>query len=70
MSDLIVTIADIRASGQCMKGARNWAKTHDIDWSDFLRNGISIDTLEATDDALVHSIAAQARLRSTSAASK
>lgn len=38
--DLIITISDIRAVAFCLGGARAWAKTYGLSWSDFLRDGI------------------------------
>lgn len=48
--DPIVTASDIRACGLCLiPGARDWAKKYDIDWRDFLKNGLPASTLESKD---------------------
>lgn len=42
-----------------MRGAREWWTHWGFDWSDFLDNGISIETLRATEDP--HAIAVATR---------
>lgn len=49
---MIITITDIRNAGHCVAGARSWAKAYDIDFRDFLKNGIDADVLLATGDAM------------------
>jgi len=47
-----ITITDIRAAGHCVAGARDWFKAYDLDFRDFVRNGIDAEVLLATGDAL------------------
>jgi hypothetical protein len=49
---VIVTMRDIRACRMCARGAREFFISHGLDWSDFLRNGISSEILEGTGDAM------------------
>lgn len=48
-------------SGFCGRGARRWFARHGLDWTDFLRNGISSDVLERTGDAMALALVAHAR---------
>nr|DAL47972.1 MAG TPA_asm: hypothetical protein [Caudoviricetes sp.] len=45
-----VYIQDIRAAGMCNHGAREWFRIHNLDWFDFLQNGISFDVAEQFSD--------------------
>lgn len=54
--DFIVTIGDIRKAGHCVAGARAWFAAHDLDFRDFLSNGISAATLLATEDGLAEQV--------------
>lgn len=49
---MIITITDIRNAGHCVAGARAWAKAYDLDFRDFLKNGIDADVVLATGDAM------------------
>ncbi len=46
----IVTIDDIRKAGHCTAGARTWFGLHDLDFRDFMRNGIEASVLLALPD--------------------
>ncbi|HSH42874.1 MAG TPA: hypothetical protein VK973_12190 [Arenicellales bacterium] len=50
--EVIVTLRDIRALRYCSRGARQFCARHGLDYSDFLRNGISSRELLATGDAM------------------
>ena len=61
MSDIqnipyIVTMADVRRSHMCSKGARCFFEKHNLDWIDFLQNGIKSTVLEQFDDAMVQQV--------------
>lgn len=58
-----ITMADIRAAKMCSKGARKFFARHDWDWSDFLRNGIDADVVQATGDAMAMTVLEVARER-------
>jgi hypothetical protein len=49
---LIVTINDIRKTGHCVRGIRQWFSLHNLDFADFLNHGISASDLIATGDQL------------------
>ena len=52
MSELIVTIAHVRAAGLCVNGSRAWFARHGLDFRAFLREGLDADILPATGDAM------------------
>lgn len=56
-----VNIGHIRASKFCMRGARAWFEHYGISWSDFLKDGIAAEQLEATGDALAYRVTSLAR---------
>lgn len=47
-----ITINDVRRAGHCVKGAREWFERHDLDFVEFLRNGIDETEFLASGDAL------------------
>lgn len=53
---MIITITDIRLAGHCVSGARAWAKAYDIDFRDFIKNGIDAEVLLATGDAMAEQV--------------
>ena len=55
---VMVRVRDLRHMGYCHAGARRWAKRYEIDWNDFVKNGIAIDTLERIDDAMCQRLVA------------
>ena len=61
MSDLIVTINDVRAAGLCVNGSRAWFTRHGLDFRAFLREGLDADTLLATGDAMAQRVVDCAR---------
>ena len=50
--DFVVTLKDVRALNHCSAGARQWFKTNNLDWMDFLKNGVPASKLLATNDVL------------------
>lgn len=67
MSGLIVTTRHLFTvqgfnprAGFCRGGARRWFDSHGLDWSDFVRNGIAAETLEATGDGFALAVVAWA----------
>lgn len=38
---------DVAAAGLCLSGARQWATAHGVDFSTFLKEGLSVDELRA-----------------------
>jgi hypothetical protein len=53
MNDPVIRMSDLRAGRMCSRGARAFAERHNLDWQDFLRNGIPASKLEATGDAMI-----------------
>jgi len=49
---MIITHRDMRRLGYCNSGAREFFKRHNLDWSEFVKHGLSADTLLATGDAM------------------
>lgn len=60
---MIVRIADIRAAGYCVKGARKWFELHDLDFKAFLRDGIPAAELVEKGDALAKRVVEMKRVR-------
>lgn len=59
---VIVTMRHARAAGLCGgRQFRKWFAEHNLDWSDFLKNGISSDILEKTNDSIVTKVVEIAR---------
>lgn len=52
MTEVRVTMRHVRAAGMCSYGAREFFKRYDLDWSEFLRNGIPAETLIKIGDAM------------------
>lgn len=61
MNEIIVKVADIRAVHFCARGARAWFKKHDLDYVNFLKDGLPISKVEAIGDALGNAVAQHAR---------
>jgi hypothetical protein len=47
--------------GFCRDKSKAWARRNQIDWKDFVRNGIDSDRLEATGDGFALALVAWAR---------
>lgn len=47
-----ITISDIRSAGHCAKGVKSWFERHDLDFKDFLKNGIDEELFLQSGDAL------------------
>jgi hypothetical protein len=58
-----VTIQDLRTARYCLAGVRPWFRRHGFAWQDFLANGIEVDRLRATGDALVEPVIRIAEMR-------
>lgn len=59
--EIIVKMIHVRKALQCSGGARKFFKRHHLDWSDFLRNGISVSKLEKIDDAMCRQVIEEAK---------
>lgn len=60
-SELRVWPRHIRAAKICMAGSRDFFAKHDLDWNDFLANGIPVAVLEEIGNPIALSAAAEAR---------
>jgi hypothetical protein len=49
-----------RRDGFCAKGVRRWFAMHDLDYPDFLKNGIDEEVLLATNDPMALATVEQA----------
>ena len=61
MSEVKFTMRHIRQCKMCSRGARAFFERHGLDWSEFLRAGLPVETLEKTGDAMALQVAAFAR---------
>jgi len=51
----------MRALGYCAPAGRAWFAQHDLDWRDFLKNGLPVETAEQIGDHPGLTVAAAAR---------
>lgn len=61
MSEIIIRVAHIRKANLCMGGARLWFKSHNLNWNDFLSDGLPISQLEAMNDTFADQVCKLAR---------
>ena len=66
MTEERITITDIRLAGNCVSGARRWFEAYDLDFRDFLQNGIPVEKFLATGDALAVQVVERKRARTAS----
>lgn len=57
----IVTMRHIRKCKMCSRGARAFFERHGLDWVAFLKEGVPVETLEATGDAMAIQVSTAAR---------
>jgi hypothetical protein len=67
---VIITMSDVRKTrgfsrrvGLCSRGTRLWFKTYNLDYTDFLKNGVAEEVLLATNDAFAIAVVEQAHGR-------
>lgn len=48
--DILIRMRDIRAAKMCSRGSRQFFEKHNLNWQDFLANGIPASKLEETGD--------------------
>lgn len=63
MSEIRVTMADVRDAKICAKGARDTAQHYNLDWVEFVHNGMTAEAAEATGNAVLIELAARARAK-------
>lgn len=47
---ILLKINHIQTAGYCVRGARYWARRHNIDFTEFLRNGMPVEIFETIGD--------------------
>ena len=63
MDDFIVTVNDLREANFCAKGARAFAASHGIDWTQFVLKGVKASILLACNDAMATKLVTAAKKR-------
>lgn len=61
-SELRVHPRHVRAAKICMAGSRKFFTKHDLNWNDFIDNGIRVSVLEEIGDPIALRAARQAEL--------
>lgn len=59
----IVKIEDMRALDYCARGARTFARLHDLDWSRFVAEGVPAEELARLNDAQANAAIEKAKER-------
>lgn len=60
-SKIRVRMKHIRKADLCARGTREWFAHHNLNYSDFLTNGIPVEVMEATGDQAALNVAKIAR---------
>lgn len=60
-TDVLVTIAHVRAANLCVHGTRTWFARHGLDFRAFLARGLPASSLLATGDAMALRVVEVAR---------
>lgn len=63
MTDILVNHGDMRSLGYCNRGAREWFARHQLDWSQFIDQGLPAPLLLATGDSMAEEVVAAASAR-------
>lgn len=63
MTDIVVKMEHVRAAKMCIRGARAFFERHNLDWNTFIREGLPVEQIEATGDAMALQVAEVARGR-------
>lgn len=58
---MTIHMRHIRAANLCSGGARRWFQSHNLDWSEFLNNGIEVEVVEAFNDGIANRVIEIAR---------
>ena len=61
MSEIVVTVRHVREEMLCTRGMRAWLEHHGFDVASFVRDGLPVETLEATGDEFALRVCARAR---------
>jgi len=60
---MMVYIKDAVELGYCIKGLKEFCKRHDIDFKDFVKNGIEADIILKIEDAMAFKLVEYARIK-------
>ena len=63
MTGTVVRMEHVRLARMCSRGARAFFVRHNLDWQEFLKNGIAADLLIETGDAMASLVVEVARGR-------
>lgn len=63
MGELVVTLEDVRASGQCFKGGRLLARRLGLDWEKLRTEGLPLSSLESFDRPEIKRVCRKTRER-------
>ena len=58
-----ITMRDLRACKMCSRGARKFFERHNLDWNDFIKNGVDCDVVAQTKDAMAMKVVEHVRGR-------
>lgn len=58
---LLVTMLHVRQAKMCSRGARAFFERHNLDWQKFLEEGLPVEQIEATGDAMALEVAKVAK---------
>lgn len=58
---IMVHMIHIRKAKMCSRGARKFVERNNLDWAAFLREGLPVEVIEATGDAMALQVAEVAR---------
>ncbi len=64
MTHDVVTIADVRARRWCVSGAREFCRAHQLDWQQFVREGLPCSVMLATGNDMARQLVEDVRKRS------
>jgi hypothetical protein len=51
-----IYMSDLRKTGMCARGSRAFFLSQGWDWKDFLENGIDLEIVENTNDAMAQQV--------------
>lgn len=52
MENIKIKMRDVRAAKMCSRGARDFFKRNNLDWKEFLNNGVDSNDLILTKDSM------------------
>lgn len=58
---LLVNMRHVRQTKMCSRGARAFFERHNLDWQKFLEEGLPVEQIEATGDAMALEVAKVAK---------